>query len=108
LVKNPFPLGIYEKARNQMKVSRIIFKNWFNFQSVDVPLFVKRNRKMKVEPSGVIFSGVCQIQTSICAAKEPKPITALWVPPGRTQIDICGACLDEKLRLGEWKIEGSK
>jgi hypothetical protein len=61
---------------------------------------------MKVEPSGVIFSGVCQIRT--CAAKQPKPITAVWVPPGRTQVDICGACLDEKIRLGEWKIEGAR
>jgi hypothetical protein len=63
---------------------------------------------MKVEPSGVIFSGVCQIQTEKCVAKEPKPITAVWVPPGRTQIDICGACLDENIRLGEWKIEGAR
>jgi hypothetical protein len=63
---------------------------------------------MKVEPSGVIFSSICQIQTAKCVAKEPKPITAVWVPPGRTQINICGACLDEKIRQGEWKIEGAR
>ena len=31
-------VGIYEKARNQMKVSRMVLKNLFNFQSVDVLL----------------------------------------------------------------------
>ncbi len=38
---------------------------------------------MKVEPSGVIFSGVCQIQTEKCVA---TPITAVWAPPRRTQV----------------------
>jgi hypothetical protein len=62
----------------------------------------------RVEPSGVILKGVCQIQTKQCTAKEEKPITAVWGPPGRTQINVCRACLEEKMRLGEWEVEGAR
>lgn len=62
-----------------------------------------------VEPSGVIFVGECSIQTEVCIAKTPKPITAVWGPPHqRTQINICRACLDEKIRTGEWYVEGAR
>lgn len=41
-------------------------------------------------------------------AKEWGALTAVWGPPGRTQINVCGACLEEKFRLGEWQIEGAR
>lgn len=63
---------------------------------------------MKVEPSGVVFSGVCHIQTKRCMAKEWGALTAVWGPPGQTQINVCGACLDEKFRNGEWQIPGAR
>lgn len=63
---------------------------------------------MQVETSGVIMYGICLVQTDKCIAKEIAPITAVWVPPGRQQINICKVCLDEKIRLGEWIIEGAK
>ena len=63
---------------------------------------------MKVEPSGVIMVGECSIQTEACTAKTASPITAVWTPPGRTQTNVCRACLDEKIRMGEWKVEGAR
>lgn len=63
---------------------------------------------MKVEPSGVVLRGVCSIQTVQCTAKEEGAITAVWGPPGRTQINVCRACLDEKIRLGKWDVEEAR
>lgn len=63
---------------------------------------------MKVEPSGVIFSGSCAVQTKRCISRERGALTAVWGPPGETQIDVCGACLEEKVRAGEWQIEGAR
>lgn len=63
---------------------------------------------MKVEPSGVIMTGVCEVQTPVCQAKEPAPITAVWTLPGRNQINVCRACLEECVRDGEWEIPGAR
>jgi hypothetical protein len=63
---------------------------------------------MQVEPSGVIFRGICSIQTSQCTATTAGAITAVWGPPGRTQINVCRACLEEKMRRGEWEVEGAR
>ncbi len=62
----------------------------------------------KIEPSGIVLKGVCQVQTQWCTAKAEGPITAVWGPPGRTQINVCRACLEEKIRLGEWEVEGAR
>ncbi len=62
----------------------------------------------KIEPSGVVMRGVCSIQTEQCTAKEEGPIIAVWGPPGRTQINVCRACLEEKIHLGEWEVEGAR
>lgn len=63
---------------------------------------------MKVEPSGVVMMGECSVKLDVCTARTAKPITAVWAPPGRTQIDVCRACLDEKIRRGEWQVEGAR
>ena len=62
----------------------------------------------RVEPTGVVLKGVCQMQTPRCTVKAEGPITAVWGPPGRTQINVCRACLEEKIRLGEWEVEGAR
>ena len=62
----------------------------------------------KVEPSGVVLHGVCDIQTDRCTAKATGAITAVWGSPGRTQINVCRACLEEQMRRGEWKVEGAR
>lgn len=62
----------------------------------------------KVEPSGVVFVDVCSVQTAKCTAIDGGPVTAVWGPPGQTQINVCGACIDEMMRAGEWEIEGAR
>ena len=61
-----------------------------------------------VEQSGVVMHGVCDIQTDRCTAKAGGAITAVWGPPGRTQINGCRACLEEKMRRGEWEVKGAR
>jgi len=63
---------------------------------------------MKVDPSGVVMMGVCQVQTAKCRGREFSPITAVWSPPGRTQLNVCGSCLEEKIRIGEWVVDGAR
>jgi len=63
---------------------------------------------MKVEPSGVVMRGECTIRTEVCTARETAPITAVWGAPGRTQINVCGACLEEMIRRGTWEVEGAR
>ena len=63
---------------------------------------------MKIEPTGVVMVGVCQVQTSRCMARTPAPITAVWIPPGRRQMDVCRACLEEQIRTEKWEVEGAR
>ena len=63
---------------------------------------------MKVEPSGVVMMGVCDIQTPKCTAKELAAITAVWATPGRSQINVCRDCLEEMIRSGQWEIPNAK
>jgi len=35
-------------------------------------------------------------------------LTAVWTLPGKTQINVCSACLDEQVRTGEWIVEGAR
>lgn len=67
-----------------------------------------KGRIMKVEPSGVVMIGECNVQTERCVARKPAPITAVWTVPGRSQINVCSACLDEQIRIGEWIVEGAR
>ena len=62
----------------------------------------------KVEPSGVVMKGVCSLQAPRCTAKTEGAVTAVWGPPGQTQINVCRMCLEEKIRLGEWEVEGAR
>src|SRR5262245_41882392 len=64
--------------------------------------------KMKIEPSGVFLSDVCEIQTERCVARQRSTITAVWKMPGRVQVNTCRACLYEQVRSGEWEIEGAR
>jgi len=33
---------------------------------------------------------------------------SVWGSPGQTQINVCRICLEEKIRLGEWEVEGAR
>lgn len=61
-----------------------------------------------IEPTGVVFTAVCDIQTDKCVARQAAPITAVWANPGHLQINVCRACLEEMIRQGEWHIEGAR
>ena len=63
---------------------------------------------MIIEPSGVVMMGHCTVQTDKCTAKEGSAITAVWATPGRNQIDVCRECLEEKIRIGDWEVEGAR
>ncbi|HWX40793.1 MAG TPA: hypothetical protein VN345_06545 [Blastocatellia bacterium] len=63
---------------------------------------------MKIEPSGVVFVGVCDVQTEKCIARVASPITAVWTSPARVQVNVCRPCLEEQVRAGEWEIRGAK
>lgn len=63
---------------------------------------------MRIEPTGIILVDTCAIQTDKCVAKEPAAITAVWTQPGRVQVNVCRACLEEQVRSGEWEIQGAK
>lgn len=63
---------------------------------------------IKVEPTGVLFAGVCDIQTEKCTARTTAPVTAVWSLPAREQINVCRSCLDEMVRGGEWQVEGAR
>ena len=63
----------------------------------------------KVEASGVILWDVCAVKGKKCTAKEaPGSVTAIWAPPGRTQINVCHECLNEQVEKGSWQIEGAR
>lgn len=62
---------------------------------------------MQVMPTGIVFYGICKVQTLKCVATEGAPITAVWVPPGRTQVNVCKPCLDEQIRQGKWVVKGA-
>ena len=68
----------------------------------------KRIKAMKVETSGVVLRGECDVKTDYCEAKTHGALTAVWTPPGRTQTNVCRACLEEKVKSGEWEIEGAR
>jgi len=63
---------------------------------------------MKIEPSGVVFIGECEIQTPFCTALSPAPIMVIWGVPVRRRFDVCGPCLEEMIRRGEWEIQGAQ
>ncbi|WP_420126407.1 hypothetical protein [Longimicrobium sp.] len=63
---------------------------------------------MKVQPTGIIFVAECDIQSDRCTARTSSPITAVWTTPGREQVNVCRACLEEMVRAGEWEITGAR
>jgi len=63
---------------------------------------------MQIEPSGVVLLGECSERTPLCTALVPAPITAVWAMPGRIQINVCRACLEEMVREGQWVIAGAR
>ena len=59
---------------------------------------------MRVETTGVVFFGQCDVQTKKCTAPVSAGVTAVWGSPARVQINVCGACIAEQLRTGQWTM----
>jgi hypothetical protein len=62
----------------------------------------------EVIPTGVFFSGRCDIQAEDCTATETGPITAVWMGSTRDQVNVCRACLESMIRAGDWSVLGAK
>ncbi len=63
---------------------------------------------MKVMPTGIIFLGICKVQTPKCVAATGGPVTAVLTAPGRVQVNACKPCLEEQIRQGKWIVEGAR
>jgi hypothetical protein len=63
---------------------------------------------MRIEPSGAVFIGECDIQSPFCTAKSPAPISAVFSSPHRRQINVCRACLDYMVANGEWELDHAR
>lgn len=63
---------------------------------------------MKVDPSGIVTIGECDLRLPGCRALTPAPVMAILVSLGReVAATVCRSCLDEMVRLGEWEIPGA-
>jgi hypothetical protein len=62
---------------------------------------------MKIEPTGILFEAICDIQTEQCTARSAAPVTAVWSPPG-PDTGECLSCLYEMVRRDEWQVEGAR
>ena len=63
---------------------------------------------MNIITTGVFFTAECEIQKPGCTAILPAPVTAIKTEIGRTQINVCRACLETMVRDGQWSIEGAR
>lgn len=63
---------------------------------------------MRVEPTGNVSIGVCQVRTPACRAIEPGPLTSVHPVPSRGEVHVCRPCLEEQVRDGVWEIPGAR
>jgi hypothetical protein len=64
---------------------------------------------MRIEPSGIVKIGECDLRLPGCLALTPAPVMAIWMAPGRAvAATVCRSCLSEMVRLGEWENPGAK
>lgn len=59
---------------------------------------------VRVEPSHVVMWGICEVQTDVCSAKDGGAVTAVWIFPGRSQVNVCNDCYEKKKETGEWIV----
>ncbi len=63
---------------------------------------------MKVDPSGIVTIGECELRLPGCVGLTPAPVMAILELPERAvAATVCRACLSEMIRLGEWEIPGA-
>ncbi|WP_420127029.1 hypothetical protein [Longimicrobium sp.] len=62
---------------------------------------------MRIEVTGRIFTGRCQIQTEWCHARACGTLSAVLASDGK-EIHVCGACRSRMAATGAWTIPGSR
>lgn len=62
---------------------------------------------MRIEVTGPICTGRCEIQTEWCRARACGVVSAVLTADG-ARIRVCGACLEEMADTGVWSIPGSR
>jgi hypothetical protein len=62
---------------------------------------------MRIEVTGRIFTGRCQIQSEWCHARACGALSAVLASDGE-EIHVCGACLSHMADIGTWTIPGSR
>jgi hypothetical protein len=62
---------------------------------------------MRIEVTGRIFSGRCEIQTEWCHARACGALGAVITPDG-SEIHVCGSCLSVMSRTGAWYLPGTR
>lgn len=62
---------------------------------------------MKIEVTGEICDGRCEVQTKWCRARACGAV-CIVLTPEKTQIRVCGACLSEMSDLGRWYLPGTR
>ena len=63
---------------------------------------------MKVENTGVIFTGECTVKTEYCTARVSGVVSAVFTSPARLQVNVCGACFEEMLLSGAWIVPSAR
>jgi hypothetical protein len=68
----------------------------------------EREDMVRVEPSGVIFSGECTVKGQNCLTPSgglASGVTAVWGPlPAQGQINVCGPCVRTQVETGKWTL----
>lgn len=62
---------------------------------------------MRVELTGEVFQGQCEVRTGFCRARTSGSVAVVESADGK-RITVCGACLEEMADAGEWEIPGSR
>jgi hypothetical protein len=62
---------------------------------------------MRVELTGDVFRGRCEVRTPFCRACVSGSVAMVRTAEGRI-VTTCGACLEEMADTGQWEIVGSR
>lgn len=62
---------------------------------------------MRVELTGDIFQGRCEVRTEFCRARVSGSVAVVTSPLGQ-RITVRGACLEEMADTGKWELPGAR
>ncbi len=62
---------------------------------------------IEVRTTGVYVIGECELRLPGCLALDPEPITVVKAQPSGRQINVCSACLQQRIDRQEWSVSGA-